>query len=1038
MPKKLSKEQKLWLKVIASDSAKFEQDAERQEERADKLQELQRELDLIRGDLQKAQEFQVKWTKEQKETFWRKEGKVVTKTMNWSEANPGQNEDGTVKASKGKDKKDRMFRDIEVDTKHDLKVKRGKDNKVKVAIEINEESVVAVQKMHEKLVMLQARMEDAKDAQGNPLFTARDIERELWSPLVKADIIPSNAVADRYSQEAQVFNGAIEIYEDMLKEHTKTASKHEKAQRMLRIGKDTLALVGTVASQAVRISEFNGTGMSGQEGRELKAQVDLSVTGEEDPELLAKRLSQFEDQLDNNLAQSGIALTMGVLNGVIDISGKALDKPDDKRNWAIAELVFQNVADAAVNSIGVVRENNMEKGVGVVSQDSKTATAAAQNLVRYGLAGSKVIFRLKEALDASDGDRSGFVKAMVLSIGDAVGSAFAAFDVASDRSASTDDIVDQGTAGQWAKVGAYVSGAIIASANVAEIVKELNDAKKEGRDPNIKGIVGALGLQAVASIMQGTYVVASDGTRKGYDNTAITLNPNEETEYEKGYRKQGDPDALREFSESMKDINGMMALLDGKLPSMEDLQQKAVAESDAKATKLAEAEMRALAEKMKNPKFRKKFEADLEEEATSERAAIMEKIAIASISPEELGDPEKASKAMAMMDELIAESEACKQKWALLDGLTAGGAAMIAKFAPGAGLVVALRQLVSDVVQLVQKSKELNLWRKNMALTYGNDSVYGPAISSRLSSAAIQVSQKTLNVIFSSVGVAAEGMRLADVMGAATATSIANTMARALSDYGYKMQKEAEIEIGWYYYKKARSPEGQGDRKLARKAVNWNSTLSKCVMAYGIVKDDDPIAAEMARNCGLTPEVLADQHDVCQKVVQYFMSVYSDDPVVLKRIPVKKPWHPGIPQLTLESWLSFKAAALVKAVPSLDRTSTQTREIDDALARMDGLWKGKGYGARRDGLARDAVTSGDFDPLDAYLEAAVQVTEALIKALDDFTPTNGPVPEGTGDKWTEGALHEGMSAIIDSLKAQTIMLRTEARYDLSERRAADD
>ncbi len=1062
-----TEDQTKWIKAVAAplggivngrapDLLKaFKSDEARQEKREEVLTDILNRLGGFSDELKEAQAFQVTWTTEEKSHFWG-DTKTKVRSMNWSEANAEPDENGKVRDSKGKsgakDKKDRMIRDTEVDTKHDLVGGYQVDPaKAKKALE-----------MHARLVQLQTEMERALDASGKPLFTARDIERELWSPLVKADILPSNAVADKYSQEAQVFSGAAEVYEERLKEYSKKASKHEKAQRVLRIAGDFVQMAGSMASASIKIVEFDGSAMSNADKRELVSltaqnnTTPFPVDSQQHERLLA--LKDMKQSSAQALFEQGtVTVAAAFFSGAFDVASKSLDKESETKGWKIAESAADAIAKSAIAAMGVYGTAvGQDKNASQSDKDSAAGmTKTVQSLVAYGLAGSKIIFRLKEALDAPENERDRFIKAMVLALGDGVGSSFAAFDQPTLKN-SDGVVTQQGTDGQWGKTGAFVSGAIAGAANIVEIGRVLAKAKAEGREPNWGGLVAACGLSVVGEVMLGTYQIASDKARVDVPSSNTENNPFQETSGEKAQREKGEVAAMQDLAKGMQPLNKMLDALPTERPSEEELARKIAAEANARNTAKTKAELKSLTEEIsKDPRKKQALLDSILDESSVKQAEINKLISLATAATATVQATSKNTEAKAAMDTLIAESEACKAKWAALDAITAGGVGLIAAFMPGVGLAVAIRQLVSDVAWLVKKSIELNLWQKNMALTYGNDSVYGPAINSRLANAQIQVSQKAVNFVFSLIGVTAESLKLGDITGAATAVSVGNTMARALSDFGYKMQKEVEIAKGWQLYKKARSAEGQGDRKLARKAMSWNSTLSKCVIAYGIVKDSDPLAAEVARNCGLTPELLSDESDVCQRVVSYFMSVYSDDPVVLRRIPVVKDWHPAIPKLELENWIKFKAAAATKAVPPLSETSLRTTGIDDALAAIDALWKGKGYASRRDELTKTlnealALAPDDSDlslfdedddePVDplvkqtkaalmGFFAAANSAVNDAIKALEPYVPDNGPCPEGASPKWSEGATHRDMSLVVESLGAQAMILRSEIDFD---------
>jgi hypothetical protein len=1001
-----------WLQTAVGRRGEFVQAAAHEEEKSQALQEILGNVDQLSAELVAAQDFSIEWTETQRKHFWSKtatETRVVA-TMAWSTGD----------------------RDSEVDTRHDLRD----------GYQVDPDKAREVQKMHQKLVELQTKMEAAVDSEGNPLFTARDIERELWSPLVKANVIPSNAVADQYSQEAQVFNGACEIYGEQLKQHSKTASKHEKLQRGLMIAKDTVALMGSVASAAISIANFDGASMSQSEKNELadlkKQDSDNTMPADKQARLDDLK-AQDQSGKEAKRQQAYATLAFGLANGAFDLANKALDKPSEKRNWEIAELAFNVVAQAAIASISSdqAERNANDKGTAAL-QSYKQGTDVAKKVISASLAGSKMVFRIKDLLDAPPSGRDGIAKALVATLADAIGNGLGALDVpkGKDEHGQTVD----GTNGQWSKIGAYVAAAIVGAANIAQIVKLVHAAGQPDSNKKIDpaALMAAIGLNVVEGIMIGTYEPASAGVRETVGNDQHSTAPLQETTAMETSRLAATGKDIGDMTKALQGANSLFAAFPVSQTIDPDKMQAKLAQANADLEAQAREEDFASYQKRMNEDeaFKAELLADIAQETEERQVELMKLIEDATPSPDDLADQEKAQKAMAAMDKLIAEAEAVKMKWMVIDQLSSGATTILVKFLPGASLAAAIRQLAMDVAYLVKKSDELNLWLTNTALTYGNDSVYGPAISSRVASAKIQVSQKTLDTITSLTGVVMESLRLADITGVATAGTIANSMARALTNYGYKMQKEAAVAEGWALYKQARLPENKGDRKLARKAMRWNSTLSKCVLAYGIVKDGDPIAKEVARNCGLTPEILQDQSDVCQKVVSYFMSVYSDDPVVLHRIPIAKPWHPGTPEVTLTSWIRFKAAASAKAVPPLSKDSAKTPAVDKHFARLTELCGGgPGYGAKRDAEfpANDSVIRRS-EAYGSFLNEALAAAEGLVTTLDGYVPLNGAPPAEEGESWTENAQHKDMTAIVESFRALAILLRSEIKFDQAERK----
>ena len=1013
MPNDLTDLEVQWLEDAVGKKVEFEAEAARRGEKAEAMKSILAKLGSMTDDLAAAQDFKITWPEEKKKQLS-------------SEAEDGKSQPWSVGNF-----------DDEVDTRHDL-------------IEgyyVDPKDAQRAQQMHGELIALQTKMEQMKGTDGELLFTPRDIERELWSPLVKANIIPSNAVANKYSQEALVFHGACELYAEQLTKHTKTASKHEKLKRGLSIAKDTVSLMGTGVTQAIKIANFDAVSMSRDEKTKHARLKDMKKAGT----LSATQKAEFE-RLDEKMTgakkaaaeQAYNTLAFGFVNGAFDLVDKSLDKPDKKRNWEIAEQAFGAFSKAAVDAVGAQATTLAAKGD--ATSASKTQAQAVKNLIQYSLSGAKFVFRFHEILEAPPSERKKIAQAMVNTVAEAVGSAFAAFDVEKGSGPNKTEV--EGTNRQWAKIGGYINVAIKGASNVGDIAKRLHDAKESGGKVNGELLVTALGLNAVAQIMSGIHTEVSGKVRgdatTSLDSEGIPVTDKKimrETDKQKTARVKAQAGDIKDIAGTVENLQKLfdtypLEKIDpAKLAELEKMTADA---NEVREKENREAAMTEFTDKMENnADFKKKFEEDLQKETSEAQAAIMDLIAEATPSPGDLADEGNARKAMAAMDKLIAEAEACKMKWAVLDQLTAGGAAILVKFLPVAGLAVAIRKLAMDTALLVKKSVELNLWLKNKALTYGNDSVYGAAIRGRLASAKIQFSQKTVNAVFSSIGVAMESAKLADATGASTVLSIVNTLGQALSDYGYKMQKEAAVAKGWKLYKKAREPENQGDRKLAREAMKWNSTLSKCVIAYGIVVDGDPVAMEVGRKCGLTPEILQNEHDVCQKVVQYFVTIYSDDPSVLRRIPLTKEWHPGKPVVTLESWYRFKVAASTKAAPLLDTKSTDTPAIDTWLAKLGSLCDGEpGYADKRD---------KDFPPVDGaprdkgygeFLDKTFEAANGLIKSLDGYMPRNAPCPDGVEKPWSEGAPHAEMAAIADSLRAQTYALRSLIAYDREEHKVS--
>ena len=1036
----LAEDQISWLEIAQAKSADYATFGAAMELKNKELAKMSGDIERIQDQLRIANaELEITWDEDQKKHFWN-----ASKTrMDWMTGD----------------------RETEVDTVHDLKN----------GFNVDPEKAKKVQDLHAELIRIQTRMEGAKTPEGKEVFSRKDIERELWSPLIMANIIPSNAVGDKYSQEAQVWNGACEIYKSKLEDYSKTASKYEDVKRGLRITADVASVVGTIAGESIKAANFNALSISNTD-KKTAADYKLIPEDKRTPEQ-----TEFLTNYDKNTAaatvaardQQALQLATVVINGGLTVAGTTLDKRNPEKGWKIAEAAFEAIGNAAVASLGLVsKEVAVSDSSKSKTEDFKTTIASATSLVSYGFKAGKVVFRVHEICEATDekGQMAG-AQGLIKAIAGAVGESFAAFDTQSGKDNSGQDVAANLF---WGKVGGLLSTAIIGSANAGFIAKHIGDSVKAGGLKNPSALVGALGLTVIAPIMLGLYDTMSDASRQNVTDTGIsgggTRNFQETTSEQTTNDLSGakitpindilakSMDLLKDSTQNKENEAGLKQATDKKLlqeqvmaalkdmPPLTDLPPGLDLEAATKAMaeKLARQEVEDKKNKindfkasLRDPTVMEEFFKDIQAKSDEEIENLKKLIGDSQIDPDDMEDEAAAKKALAALDKLILEAQALNQRWTILEAMTAGGAAILVAALPVAGLAVAIQKLAMDVAILVRKSTELNKWVKNMALTMGNNSVYGPAISGRLASASVQVSQQVTRVVFDAIGVAAESAKLADCMGVATGLSIANSMARSLTEFGFKMHKEAEIDRGWKLYLKAL--ENPGDRKRARKAMKWNSTLSKCVLAYGIVKDGDPIAKEVARSCGLTPEVLADTKDVCGKVVTYFQTLYSDDPVVMKRIPLKKDWHPGSPSLSIDSWLRFKAAAVNRAKPVLSEASSRTPDIDRALSVLISLTgKDGNFEAQRDARypaadpsnvdAEDLRVTEDYG---TYLDLTDAELKAVIQALRAWVPLTGAPPEDSQDAWSEGTAHEGMDTIRQSLLAQAQVTLSEVHFEIN-------
>lgn len=90
------------------------------------------------------------------------------------------------------------------------------------------------------------------DADGNRLFSDRDIEKELWSPLVREGVIPSNVVPDAFSETAQVFRQGAAVYEELMAREDGRAMSPDGVATALRVARHVVKVGKLVGSEALR------------------------------------------------------------------------------------------------------------------------------------------------------------------------------------------------------------------------------------------------------------------------------------------------------------------------------------------------------------------------------------------------------------------------------------------------------------------------------------------------------------------------------------------------------------------------------------------------------------------------------------------------------------------------------------------------------------------------------------------------------------------------------------------------------------------
>ena len=149
--------------------------------------------------------------------------------------------------------------------------------------------------------------------------------------------------------------------------------------------------------------------------------------------------------------------------------------------------------------------------------------------------------------------------------------------------------------------------------------------------------------------------------------------------------------------------------------------------------------------------------------------------------------------------------------------------------------------------------------------------------------------------------------------------------------------------------------------------------------------------------------------------------------MVLRRVPKTADWHPGVPDLTLKSWLKFKQAAATRAYPRLAKDSCLTPEADSALEGFAPSVQRRSVRVPRGARCRDGRRSG---ALAGFSDEVRSQLEALIAALRAYRPKTSEPENPQDQKWAAGMPHHEMEAVADAMTAQAELILRDVKLDL--------
>ena len=354
-------------------------------------------------------------------------------------------------------------------------------------------------------------------------------------------------------------------------------------------------------------------------------------------------------------------------------------------------------------------------------------------------------------------------------------------------------------------------------------------------------------------------------------------------------------------------------------------------------------------EKAKEALKKKEEEAtdkELEQEMDDFKSQLALGFSAGSNDPEAL----KLAQESNSIDKLINQVQADRAMLQMAENIFDSGIKTAAEFFEPLKMVSSGKDFVKNLILAVRRALELKEWIDLRTDAINAASVQGFAFANRVKNLQIQVSDKTLEAVLELaqlIGAAASCSGIGSAAGVALSKGAAAT--QAIKDLVMDAFKEADLRRQWKLYLNCLA--NPYDRAQMRDCIAGNPTLSKYAMAFAAVDEDDAIAKEGMKACGINEATLKNPSTNSDKVVSFLETKFDEDPQLIKRVK-KCPWQKAPTDLTLASWLKNKKAATEKKNDKLEKGGTAGIEtalaaIADASDNFDDLVKDLGYAATR-------------------------------------------------------------------------------------------
>jgi tetratricopeptide (TPR) repeat protein len=852
----------------------------------------------------------------------------------------------------------------------------SKDGKAKNEIDLDNEIIKRLDKDPAKaeekakklfaaqnMIMAQVeKMRAQKKEDGTPLFTDRDIADEVFAPLMRQKVLPESFIPDRYSEVSRVFKGASDEYQERLTAYSESLNDNDGVLQKLGMGQDFVSTLGTVASSAITMAGVLGGGS------------------------VANTLTV--DDVSNI-----VKLSTSVLSGSMDMAQQILKSGGVTKDNFIA--LVKDVVGIAASTVMVAFTQEW----GSSDKAHQGMAKAIGSGLQIGLASASFGIDLyNKQYDKAFGD-----------LGDIAGGCCSVYYY---------NTVVQGTSSSsnWNDVntGTAITGAIKTAAQgvgLVAIIDKQRKAVEEGGKWDPTEIEAALvkmfeaAASGMVSTMSGWQLNVTDTNKENEKGSSGDTYKDAFKAYTAAQEKTPpDVDTMNKYQEDYEQYCFIKFAEEPVLSQFQTAGSSGPQYSAAdQALSLLQTKTPKELEKLyaKDPSLKalaglvKKQQATVVEESRKSDTQRLTEEAKAfrdALNASEDDDGAEVDK----IETLIMEIKKSYMMVQLAQQLASLPVQAVCAFVPQANIAAGLVDLAFAMKRAATHLQAYAEWAENVDDARAAMSVQVEAMLNRAGLSELQYERDIADIALAVAKIEAGVLSCcghAAPAGYALNAAVAATT--SLKQLAIKYYDKGKLEFAWKTYKEAlKNPK---NRKKVREAIRENPTLAKYVIAYGAEWDDNPVARNALKKCGLTERVLDSKDTNVQKVVTFLEALYPDDPILLKEVATKEDWYPGSIELTAESVAMF----FVAAEKSADLAPGQGRDLivaisdfGDQMAKLEDARAVWVAAQEERGNAESAVKDDDESSKAALNKAVEQESKALWAlqdALDLMTHFSGTV-----------------------------------------------